>query len=310
MPAPRLGAHMSISGGPAKALERGHSIGCDAIQMFTRNANRWASKDLTDDEAQAFHRAFESTGIHPVIAHSSYLINLASPDDDLWARSVEALIVEMRRCRQLGVRDYVLHPGAHMDAGEEAGMARVVAGLREAFQATTGDDVAVLLEITAGQGSALGATFEQLAWMVHHAEPAARAGVCFDTAHALAAGYDFRDAENYRAMWQHFCDTIGLERLRAIHLNDAKRELGSHIDRHEHIGEGCVGLEAFRLLVNDPALRHVPMLLETPKGEDMHEDVENLARLRGLIGKTSATPPPLEGRAAAYGPAAELGHAR
>jgi len=162
-------------------------------------------------------------------------------------------------------------------------MSRVVAGLREAFSATAGAGVAVLLEITAGQGSALGATFEQLAWMADHVEPAERVGACFDTAHALAAGYEFRDPASYAAMWRQFDAVIGLGRLRAIHLNDAKRDLGSHVDRHAHIGEGYVGLEAFRLLLNDPALRHVPMLLETPKGEDMREDVVNLARLRGLI---------------------------
>lgn len=283
MHGPRLGAHMSIAGGPAKALERGQSIGCDAIQIFTRNANRWTSKDLTDEEVEAFARAREATGIHPIVAHGSYLINLASPDDDLWTRSVEALVIELERCRRLGVRDYVLHPGAHMDAGEEAGMARVVEGLNRAFAATADADVIVSLENTAGQGSALGTTFEQLAWMAESATPSARVGVCFDTAHALAAGLEFRDPASYAAMWRQLDTAVGLDRLRAIHLNDAKRDLGSHVDRHAHIGEGCVGLEAFRLLVNDPALRHVPMLLETPKGEDMREDVENLARLRGLI---------------------------
>jgi len=289
VPGPRLGAHMSIAGGLARALERGHSIGCDAIQVFTRNASRWVSKDLTEAETHEFARALESTGIHPVIAHSSYLINLASPDDGLWARSVAALVTELERCRRLGVHDYVLHPGAHMDAGERAGMERVVDGLLEAFAVTAGADVVVLLEITAGQGSALGATFEQLAWMADHAEPAERVGVCFDTAHALAAGYEFRDAGSYAAMWRQFDAMIGLGRLRAVHLNDTKRDLGSHVDRHEHIGKGYVGLEAFRLLVNDPALRHLPMLLETPKGKDMREDVENLARLRSLI--EMPTPP-------------------
>ena len=281
--APRLGAHMSIAGGPARAVERGYSIGCDAIQIFTRNANRWKSKDLTQEEVDGFVHSREATGIHPIVAHSSYLINLASPDDSLWARSVEALIVELERCRRLGVHEYVLHPGAHLGAGEEAGMTRVVAGLGAAFSATAGADVAVLLEITAGQGSILGATFEQLAWMADRAKPAERIGICFDTAHALAAGYEFRDATSYAAMWRQFDAIIGLGRLRVIHLNDAKRDLGSHVDRHAHIGEGYVGLEAFRLVVNDPALRHLPMLLETPKGEDMREDVENLARLRRLI---------------------------
>ncbi|TEU13657.1 MAG: deoxyribonuclease IV [Anaerolineales bacterium] len=283
MTGPRLGAHMSIAGGPANALLRGHSIGCDAVQIFTRNANRWRSKELTSQQIKDFQQARAATGIHPIVAHSSYLINMATPDDDLWRRSVEALILEMRRCQQLGVRDYVLHPGAHRGSGEEAGLERIAAALSAALSATAGAEVRVLLENTAGQGSGLGYTFEHLAWLMAHTEGTERLGVCFDTAHALAAGYEFRQAESYAAMWEHFCDIIGLERLHAIHLNDSKRDLASRVDRHEHIGKGYVGLEAFRMLVNDPRLRSVPMLLETPKGPDMLEDVENLALLRDLI---------------------------
>ncbi len=274
---------MSIAGGPANALLRGHSIGCDAVQIFTRNANRWRSRELTSQQIKDLRQARAATGIHPIVAHSSYLINLATPDDDLWQRSVDALILETRRCQQLGVRDYVLHPGAHRGSGEEAGLRRIAAALSAALSATAGTEVRVLLENTAGQGSSLGYTFEHLAWLMGHTEGTERLGVCFDTAHALAAGYEFRQVESYAAMWEHFSDIIGLERLHAIHLNDSKRDLASRVDRHEHIGKGFVGLEPFRMLVNDPRLRSVPMLLETPKGPDMLEDVENLALLRDLI---------------------------
>ncbi len=283
MPLPRLGAHMSIAGGPAQALWRGQGLGCETIQLFTRSANRWSSPELTLEEIRAFHRARQETGIAPVVAHSSYLINLASPDPALWERSLEALINELTRCRLLGIVHYVLHPGAHMGAGEEAGLARVAEGLSTALAATAPAETAIVLEITAGQGTVLGARLEQLAWLIRRVAPEERLGVCFDTAHALAAGYEFRQPASYAAFWAHFDAVLGLERLRVIHLNDAKRDLGSRVDRHEHIGRGYVGLEAFRLLLNDPRLRHLPMLLETPKGEDMAEDVANLTLLRSLI---------------------------
>lgn len=280
---PLLGAHMSIAGGPANALIAGHSIGCDAIQMFTRNANRWTAKPYKPEEIKAFSEARAATRIEPIVAHSSYLINLGSPDDDLWQKSVEALVDEIKRCRQLGVMDYVLHPGAHMGAGEEAGLARIAKGLTAALAATADTSVIILLETTAGQGSVLGYKFEQLAWLLKHAEPTARLGACFDTCHALAAGYEFRQPESYAAMWQEFDEVIGLQRLRAIHLNDALKDRGSRVDRHEHIGKGFVGLETFAMLLNDRLLQRVPMLLETPKSADLHEDVENLAVLRSLI---------------------------
>lgn len=290
MTRPLLGAHMSIAGGPANALRRGHSIHCDAIQMFTRNANRWTSKDLTPDDVAEFARARRETGIEAIVAHSSYLINLASPDEELWHRSCEALVIELGRCAQLGVRSYVLHPGSHVGTGEEEGLERAAVALTRALAASD-PGVTILLENTAGQGSVVGYSFEHLAWLLAHAEPASHLGVCFDTAHALASGYDFRDRDAYEAMWAHFEALIGRHRLGCIHVNDSARDLGSGVDRHAHIGEGFVTLEAFRLLVNDERLHHVPMLLETPKGEDMAEDVMNLAALRGLIGRREPIAP-------------------
>jgi deoxyribonuclease-4 len=279
---PRLGAHMSIAGGPSNALRRGHSIGCDAVQMFTRGPNRWQAPELTDQAVADFHHARDDTGLHAVVAHSSYLINLGSPDEVLWRRSIDALVDELERCRRLGVADYVLHPGAHMGAGVETGLARVARGLDEALN-IAGDEITILLETTAGQGTGLGHRFEQLAGIIAKARTGEQLGVCLDTAHVWAAGYEFRDAESYATMWANFDAAIGLPRLRAIHLNDSRRERGSRVDRHQHIGQGSVGLEAFRLLMNDPRLRHVPMLLETPKGDDLNEDVANLALLRGLL---------------------------
>jgi deoxyribonuclease-4 len=274
---------MSIAGGPARAFARGESAGCETMQVFTGAPNRWQVPDLTPEQVADWRRARDAHDIHPVVVHSSYLINLASPDDDLWARSIAALAADLRRCAMLEVRRYVLHPGSHTGSGQEAGLARVAAGL-DAVLAQLGDDApTILLENTAGAGSILGAGFEELAAIMAQARRGAQLGVCFDTAHGLAAGHDFRDAAGYAAMWAAFDAAIGLERLGALHLNDSKRELGSHVDRHEQIGQGHVGLEAFRLLLNDPRLRRVPMILETPKGPDLAEDRENLALLRGLL---------------------------
>lgn len=279
----RLGAHMSTVGGPANALLSGHSVGCDAIQMFVRNPNRWQAKDFTPEQIADFGQAREATGIEPVIAHGSYLINLGTPDSSLWGNSLDALIIELQRCRQLGIREYVLHPGSHVGSGEEAGLFRVGTGLSAALEATTDAPVTVLLETTAGQGTNLGYRFEHLAWLMHHVNLESRLGACFDTSHALAAGYEFRQPDSYKAMWEHFDGVIGMQRLRVIHLNDSRHDLGSRADRHQHIGQGFVGLEAFRMLVNDERIRAIPMLLETPKGPDLSHDVENLALLRSLV---------------------------
>jgi deoxyribonuclease IV len=280
---PCLGAHMSISGGPAKALERGYAIGCEAIQMFVRSPSQWRQPELTDGQVAAFHAVRQETGIQAVVSHAMYLINLAGSDEALWQHSLDTLVDELRRCARLGITDHVLHPGSHKGAGVEAGLERIATGLQAALDATAGTEVRILLEITAGQGDSLGHTLEELAWLREHVHPRERIGVCFDTAHALAAGYEFRDATSYATFWATFDGTLGLDQLRAMHLNDSKKPLGSRVDRHEQIGQGHMGVEAFRLLMNDPALAHVPMILETPKGDDLAEDVVNLALLRSLF---------------------------
>jgi deoxyribonuclease-4 len=278
---------MSISGGPAKALTRGHAIGCEAIQMFVRSPSQWRQPALTDEQVAAWEQARTETGIQIVVSHAMYLINLGSPDEALWQRSLETLVDELQRCARLGVGDHVLHPGSHKATSAEEGLERIATGLRATLDATANMDVRILLEITAGQGDSLGHTLEELAWLREHVSPSERVrdriGICFDTAHALAAGYDFRAAAGYTAFWAAFHATLGLAQLRAVHLNDSKKGHGSRVDRHEQIGQGHVGLEAFRLLMNDAALAHVPMILETPKGDDLAEDVINLNLLRSLF---------------------------
>ena len=278
-----LGAHISISGGVDKAVLRGQKIGCETIQVFTRNNNRWAAPPLKDGTIENWYRNLEKTGIAPVVAHDSYLINLASPDDALWQKSLDAFVVEMERCEALSIPYLVMHPGAHTGLGEEAGLRRIAQALDRAFERVPEARVTVLLETTAGQGTCLGYRFEHLAQVIELAAGGDRLGVCFDTCHALAAGYEIRTPEGYEDTFQRFDQVIGLERLQVLHVNDSKRDLGSRVDRHEHIGKGYVGLEGFRLLLNDARFRQHPMLLETPKGPDMQEDMENLATLRSLM---------------------------
>ena len=278
-----LGAHQSISGGVEKALARGQEVGCDTIQIFVKTPNRWASKALAEENIAAFRAAVSETGIWPVFGHSIYLVNLATPDDVLWHKSIDALVDDLERCEKLGLPGLVLHPGSHMDSGEEAGIKRVGAALDETHARLPGYSAQVWLEVTAGQGSYLGYTFDQLQAMIDQVKEPERLGVCFDTAHAFAAGYELRTREGYEATWHEFDEILGLDRLKAIHLNDSKKELGSRVDRHEHIGKGLLGLEPFRFLLNDPRFRGIPMTLETEKSKDLSEDKENLAVLRSLV---------------------------
>ena len=222
-------------------------------------------------------------GIRPVVAHSSYLLNLASPKDELWHKSIEALVVEMERCETLAIPYLVIHPGSHMGSGEEVGIVRITEALNLAHDRLPDAQVKITLETTAGQGTNLGYRFEHLAAMIDGTEANERLAVCYDTCHTLAAGYDYRTPEGYADVLAQFDEIIGLDRLSVFHLNDSKQDLGSRRDRHEHIGEGSVGLDGFRHLLNDPRFQETPMLLETPKSKDMHEDVENLARLRALV---------------------------
>jgi deoxyribonuclease-4 len=278
-----LGAHQSIAGGVEKALERGLEVGCDAIQIFVKSPNRWASKPLADANIAAFKEAVPETGIWPVFAHALYLINLATPDDELWHKSLDALTDDLERCEQLGLPGLVIHPGSHRGSGEEAGLKRIAAALDEVHTRLPGYGVQIWLETTAGQGDHLGYSFGQLRAMVDGVTDGGRLGICLDTAHAFAAGYELRTREGYEATWAEFDEMLGLDRLRAVHLNDSKKELGSRVDRHEHIGQGLLGLEPFRFLLNDPRFLGLPMTLETDKGPDLSEDRENLAVLRGLI---------------------------
>jgi deoxyribonuclease-4 len=266
-----------------KAFDRARSVGCETVQIFVKSNRSWAVKPLAEEDVVRFKARAEETGIGPVVGHCSYLLNLGTHDDVLWAKSRDMLIVELKRCEALEVPWLVLHPGSHVGAGEEAGLAQVARALGEVHAATPGFRARILLETTAGQGTSLGCRFEQLAWLMEHTPEGERLGVCLDTCHVFAAGYELRTTAGYAATMEAFDRVIGLGRLQAIHLNDCKGDLGSRKDRHEHIGQGNIGLEGFRQVVNDSRLAGLPALLETPKGEDLREDRENLALLRSLI---------------------------
>jgi deoxyribonuclease-4 len=295
---PLFGAHMSIAGGLHKALELAQAHGCQTVQLFTASPQNWAvqpsprgkttfrsARELTLEEVQSFRRTLRKSRLRQPISHDSYLINLASPEDSLYRRSIEALVVEMQRAEQLGLRYLVIHPGSPVDAGEEAGLARIASALDQVQRRCPGYRVQILLETTAGQGSSLGHRFEHLARLLALVAEPQRYGVCFDTCHVFAAGYALAPEAEYRATMRAFDKVVGLSRLRVFHLNDSLKPQGSRIDRHAHIGQGCLGLEPFRLLVNDPRFRNRPMVLETPKegpdGDAM--DAINLATLRGLV---------------------------
>ena len=278
-----LGAHMSVAGGVSKAFERAASIDINTMQVFTKNQNRWQQKPTPQKEIDRWFELQARTGIGPVVSHAAYLINLGSPDDALWEKSADALADELTRAEELGILGVVLHPGAHMSASEAAGIARIAAGLDRAHAATRGYKTLTLIENTAGQGSVLGYRFEQLRAMLDGVAEPARIGFCLDTCHAFAAGYDIRTPETYAETMAAFDQLLGLERLKCFHFNDSKKGLGSRVDRHDHIGSGLLGLAAFGFILNDARFAGVPKLLETPKSEDMHEDVENLTVLRGLI---------------------------
>lgn len=281
---PILGAHMSIAGGYYRAVEIARGCGCDCVQLFTKNNNQWQGKPLTDDDVQRFQQALCELRIAHPISHDSYLINLAAPDDALWNKSIDAFVIELERAERLGIPYVVAHPGSFTTSSEEAGLARIVDALDEVHRRTPKFMAQCLLETTAGQGSNLGWRFEHLAVILDGVRQPQRLGVCLDTCHVFAAGYPLAPARDYRATMREFDRLIGVERIRAFHLNDSKREQGSRVDRHEQIGAGHLGLEPFSLLLNDRRFRDVPMYLETPKGlrDGVELDVINLATLRKL----------------------------
>ena len=276
---------MSIAGGYHNAVLAAQAAGCDTVQLFTKNNNQWRGKPMTDEDARLFRQAIGDSGIKSPTAHNCYLINLASPDATMWKKSIDAMVDEVRRSELLGLTYLVTHPGSHLDSSVEAGLARVARSLDEVHAQTRGAAVQILLEITAGQGTNLGHRFEHLAMILELVRDPDRLGVCFDTCHAFAAGYAMGNEADYRETMRELDRTIGIKQVKAFHLNDSKREFGSRVDRHEHIGRGHLGLAPFRFLLNDPRFLRSPMYLETPKGlENGKElDVINLQTLRRLV---------------------------
>lgn len=283
----KFGAHLSVAGGLHLAFDAAVKVGCDCMQIFVKNQRQWSARPLRDEEASIFREAQARTRIAPVVAHASYLINMASPDDRLRKKSVAALIDELTRCEALGVTGLVVHPGAHMGEGVDEGIRRVARSLDEMHAATRGfNSSMILLESTAGQGTTLGHQIAQLGAMIEQTSDPDRLGVCIDTCHLFAAGYDLRDASAYNAMMHELETHVGLSRVRCIHVNDSKGDCGSRIDRHEHITKGRIGKAGFANLLNDPRLAHVPRILETPKGVDGRgDDLDrvNIGRLKRLI---------------------------
>jgi deoxyribonuclease IV len=282
---PLLGAHMSVAGGIYKAAEESEAHLCQTVQVFTKNASQWKGKPLSQEDIDNFRRAARKANLKHNLSHNSYLINLASPDDEMFAKSIEAFVDEMQRAEQLELDYLVAHPGSHLKTGEEAGIARIANGLDEIHRRCPDFKVMILLEITAGQGTNLGCKFEHMAGILKLVKHAEKLGICFDTCHAFAAGYPLFPKADYDATWQEFDTLIGIKKLKAFHLNDSKKGLGSRVDRHEHIGKGALGLEPFRLILNDPRFASLPMVLETPKEEGDNHDMDgvNLTVLRNLI---------------------------
>jgi len=278
-----FGAHMSIAGGVYNAVLHGQKATCEVIQIFTKQASQWKAKELTDDEITRFFEEQKTTGIKVVCAHDSYLINLASPDDELYHKSMDAFKIELERCQLLKIPQLVMHPGSHVGSGEETGLNRIAGAINRVLEQLPDGKTSVCLETTAGQGTNLGYKFEQLAQIIEKVEDKARMSVCFDSCHVFASGYPLIDPKEYRRTIKQFDDIIGLKRLKVMHLNDSKKPYGSKKDRHEHIGQGELGLEPFRNIVNDRRLINKPMILETPKSDDLHEDIENLKLLRSLV---------------------------
>jgi deoxyribonuclease IV len=289
---PRLGAHLSIAGGLPRAVDRAEASGCQALQIFTKSAGQWRAREIPPEEVALFRRRVRQTKIRPVLAHNSYLINVAAADPALRRRSIDALGNELDRAEMLGVDGLVMHPGSYTSGTESAGLKLIADALAEILAARPDGRTRVLLEHTAGQGTNLGHRFEHLAEIIDLLGGSPRVGVCLDTCHLLTAGYDICTEDGYRETFSRFGTIVGFARLKAFHLNDSKKPCGSRVDRHEHIGKGCLGLAPFRRILNDPRFAKLPMLLETPKLDTPQSrrasdidplDRMNLRRLRSLI---------------------------
>jgi deoxyribonuclease-4 len=279
-----LGAHMSIAGGVYNSLLSGKELGCTTIQIFTKNANQWKARELTLEEIEKFKQLQNETQIYPIVAHDSYLINIASKDKELLKKSRGSLLFELNRTEMLGLQYLVMHPGSNPD--EADGIKRIADSLDWVHSNAPDYKAKICLETTAGQGNTLGHKFEQIAEIIDLVNPKNRLGVCYDTAHTFAAGYDIRTKNAYEETFKKFDKIIGLKKLLVIHLNDSKKDLGTRVDRHEHIGKGFIGLEAFRIIMNDPRFKNIPKILETPKEGEM--DKRNLKILRNLVKKVKS----------------------
>ncbi len=276
---------MSIGGGVHMAIERACSINCTAMQMFVKNNMQWFARPLTREEIFSFIQHRERDQLLSIFAHANYLINLAATNPQFHANSIRALSEELTRADQLDLPFLVLHPGAHRGAGEEAGLEKIIASIDRVFRKVPNVKTRIALETTAGQGSCLGHSFEQVHYIIDNVREPERLAVCLDTAHVFAAGYDIGSEPATRRMFREFDRVVGLDRLAAIHLNDSKTACGSRVDRHEHIGRGKIGLAAFRLIMRDRRLRRIPKVLETPKGRELREDVMNLKVLWTLAAR-------------------------
>jgi len=278
-----LGAHMSIAGGLHKAIERAVAASCGTLQIFTRSSNQWKGKSISDADAELFRSTFAASGLHEVISHDIYLINLAAPPGETRDKSLSAFADEMATCARLGINKIVIHPGSHTSDTPEVGLQRVIEGFDQLFNEVPQYQGRVLLETTAGQGTNLGRHFEELRTIIDGSRHPERFAICFDTCHTFAAGYDTTSPQGYQKVMEEFDRVLGLERLQCFHFNDSKKGLGSRVDRHDHIGQGMLGLEPFRSIMNDPRFVAIPKILETPKGDNDEMDQVNLALLRGLV---------------------------
>ncbi len=278
-----LGAHMSIAGGVNLAIERARSINCTVMQMFVKNNMQWFAHPLTREEIRTFLEHQQHSELRSIFAHANYLINLAATNGQFHANSIRSLSEELVRADQLELPFLVLHPGAHLSAGEEAGLEKIIESINRVLSGLPKIKTRIALETTAGQGSCLGNKFEHLAYIISRVREPKRLCVCLDTAHIFAAGYDIGSETSVRKTFREFDRVVGLDYLAALHLNDSKTACGSRVDRHEHIGKGKIGLAAFGFIMRDRRFRKIPKVLETPKGKDLREDVINLKTLRRLM---------------------------
>lgn len=280
-----LGAHTSINGGVSTAVDLAEKLGFTAMQIFTKNNNRWYAKELSENEIEKFRKRLESSKIKFVVAHDSYLINLCSKELEMLNKSRDSFLDELKRCELLGIPHLNFHPGAHLGLGEDEGIKIIAESLNVAHSKTPGYKVTSMIEATAGQGSAIGYKFEHLRKIIDLVEEKDRITICIDTAHIFAAGYDIKDSTNYEIVINEFDNIVGLDKLKCLHMNDSKKPLGSKVDRHEHIGKGFIGLQGFTNIMNDKRIEHIPKILETPKGKEQLEDLVNLKILKSLIKK-------------------------